>query len=560
VAVASSSVNASEDVTHDLSGENYGSTSRLMSTTKESTSNSLTSMAASDSSKSPPSSKDAAEEEDVCSDDTWLPTDDPDFKPYVFASVFLVFMGGTMSGLQAGMMQLDSPTIKSMRETASPVFLWLIDLLEPLIRRRHLTLVTLLVSNAVAMETLPIFLDVLVPKAIAILLSVSMVLLFGEIVPQALCLRWPGEISCIFTPLVWVLLTIFAPIVYPIAWLLDHLLGDEHHAIYSRAGLHELARQQAKLTGHGVLEDDELDIITGTLELHDKVANDICISLDHAFKVSYHDTLTDKVLRDILDHGHSRVPVWKDSPSNIIGILLVKHLIRIAPDAEIRVRDLQIMPLLVTDQNVSLFALLRRFRTGACHMAAVKQVVDVASEISPSPTSARGRAASSFTRNPSALSRGRGATEAEEEIHLSCINQIPINAVGILTLEDIIEELLKHDIEDETDRWAPVNDELDQRMSKVRNLRDNLLSSLEKGEQRSSNNTGTQGERDSLLRQDSDQLTSGSANSSAKSGTSQTNRPASLSYGSLNEFSAHGGSRGSTPSEDGGTLLRMIRK
>lgn len=49
----------------------------------------------------------------------------------------------------------------------------------PLIQRHHLLLVTLLLYNSAANETLPLFLDRLVPSYVAVLLSVTMVLLFG---------------------------------------------------------------------------------------------------------------------------------------------------------------------------------------------------------------------------------------------------------------------------------------------------------------------------------------------------------------------------------------------
>ena len=52
----------------------------------------------------------------------------------------------------------------------------------PLVKRHHLLLVTLLIGNALAMEALPIFLDRIVHPALAILLSVTAVLFFGEYV------------------------------------------------------------------------------------------------------------------------------------------------------------------------------------------------------------------------------------------------------------------------------------------------------------------------------------------------------------------------------------------
>lgn len=51
----------------------------------------------------------------------------------------------------------------------------------PLVRNHHLLLVTLLLFNAVANEALPVFLEKVVPKFAAVLISVSLVLVFGEV-------------------------------------------------------------------------------------------------------------------------------------------------------------------------------------------------------------------------------------------------------------------------------------------------------------------------------------------------------------------------------------------
>ena len=77
----------------------------------------------------------------------------------------------------------------------------------PLKKDHHLLLVTLLLLNASVNEALPIFLDNIVPSWLAIILSVSLVLLFGEILPSAV-FTGPKQlqISSAFTPLVWVLI------------------------------------------------------------------------------------------------------------------------------------------------------------------------------------------------------------------------------------------------------------------------------------------------------------------------------------------------------------------
>ncbi|CAK0861918.1 unnamed protein product [Prorocentrum cordatum] len=99
----------------------------------------------------------------------------------------------------------------------------------PLIANHHRLLVTLLLMNSVANEALPLFLDRLVPSWVAVVLSVSLVLVFGEIVPSAV---FTGsnqlEYASRFTGLVSCFQVVLLPIVWPIAQMLDRVLGTDH--------------------------------------------------------------------------------------------------------------------------------------------------------------------------------------------------------------------------------------------------------------------------------------------------------------------------------------------
>jgi metal transporter CNNM len=81
--------------------------------------------------------------------------------------------------------------------------------------------------NALALETLPIFLDRIVPSTYAILISVTAVLLVGEVIPQAICIG-PQQlyIAECTAPLVTFLCYITSPISWPIAKSLDAMLGE----------------------------------------------------------------------------------------------------------------------------------------------------------------------------------------------------------------------------------------------------------------------------------------------------------------------------------------------
>jgi metal transporter CNNM len=79
------------------------------------------------------------------------------------------------------------------------------------------------------MEALPIFLDSLVPSYLAVLISVSAVLFFGEIIPQAVC-TGPSQlkIAAGIAPVVRFMMVALGIIAYPIAKILDKLLGVHH--------------------------------------------------------------------------------------------------------------------------------------------------------------------------------------------------------------------------------------------------------------------------------------------------------------------------------------------
>jgi CBS domain containing-hemolysin-like protein len=110
----------------------------------------------------------------------------------------------------------------------------------PLLSNHHLLLCTLLLYNALANEALPIFLDALVPSWAAVLISVTLVLLCGEVIPTAL-FTGPNQlqIASRFTPLVYFLQVLFLPIAYPMAQALDHILG-RHACIITSFNNHSL--------------------------------------------------------------------------------------------------------------------------------------------------------------------------------------------------------------------------------------------------------------------------------------------------------------------------------
>merc|ERR1719199_1392263 len=106
----------------------------------------------------------------------------------------------------------------------------------PLLHDHHRLLVTLLLMNSLANEALPLFLDAIVPSWLAVVLSVSLVLVFGEILPSAV-FTGPQQlrIAAKFAGPVLFFQMALAPIAVPIAKALDYCLGADHKGRYNFA-------------------------------------------------------------------------------------------------------------------------------------------------------------------------------------------------------------------------------------------------------------------------------------------------------------------------------------
>lgn len=139
-----------------------------------------------------------------------------------------VICAGMAAGLTVGLLSLDETKLEIKVMIGTDEEKRAAESILPIIRQHHLLLVTLLLFNSVANETLPIFLGTLVPNYMAIILSVTLVLIFGEIIPTAL---FTGAnqllVAAKLTKLVYFLLILFYPISFPIAKILDYFIGEE---------------------------------------------------------------------------------------------------------------------------------------------------------------------------------------------------------------------------------------------------------------------------------------------------------------------------------------------
>ncbi len=111
---------------------------------------------------------------------------DPDDVVNLCVALACVLCAAMAAGLTIGLMSLDPLALEIRQRVGTVEECRQASVVLPLIQRHHYLLVTLLLYNSAANEALPLFLDRLVPSYVAVILSVTMVLVFGEVLPSAL--------------------------------------------------------------------------------------------------------------------------------------------------------------------------------------------------------------------------------------------------------------------------------------------------------------------------------------------------------------------------------------
>ncbi|KAL9603799.1 MAG: hypothetical protein Q9219_000908 [cf. Caloplaca sp. 3 TL-2023] len=333
---------------------------------------------------------------------------------YLAVAVALVLLGGAFAGLTIALMGQDEIYLQVIRTSGEGAerkhAARVLTLLE---RGKHWVLVTLLLGNVITNETLPIVLDRSLGGGWpAVLGSTVLIVIFGEIIPQSICVRYGLPIGAYLSPLVLVLMYILGPVAWPTAKLLDRLLGKDHGTTYKKAGLKTLVTLHKSLGAAGEqLNSDEVTIISAVLDLKAKPIGSIMTPIKDVFTMSSDTVLDEKTMDVILGAGYSRIPIHEPkNPQNYVGMLLVKILITYDPEDCKKVNEFALATLPETAPETSCLDIVNFFQEGKSHMVLVSE---------------------------------RPGQDT--------------GAIGVVTLEDVIEELIGEEIIDESDVYIDVH-------------------------------------------------------------------------------------------------------
>ncbi len=310
--------------------------------------------------------------------------------------VVLVLLSGLFSGLTLGLLSLDKSELERKisigNKDAKKVY--------SVRRRGNLLLCTLLLGNVAVNSTLAIFLGNIASGVVAGLVATGLIVVFGEIIPQATFARYALQVGAKTAWIVKIFIFILFPVCWPIAWILDKTLGDEMPSIYSKKELIEIIKEHQG-SKESAVDTDEERIIEGALSFSDKTAEQIMTPRTVVFAVDADANLDRKLLNKIKKEGFTRVPVYKKDIDNVVGLLYAKDLINIKLNAKVK-GLIRKEKSLVISRGEKLDTLLNMFIQSKVHLAFVKNEFD--------------------------------------------------GLEGVVSLEDVIEEILKQEIVDESDQ------------------------------------------------------------------------------------------------------------
>lgn len=212
-----------------------------------------------------------------------------------------------------------------------------------------------------------------VSVGIVVIIISYVTLIFGELIPKSLALRYAEELACISARPIDFLSRIASGFVKFLTMSTNLVLkifgakGLEERAFVSEEEIKYFIKEGKE---KGIFEETEEALIHGVFEFADTMVKDIMVP-----KLKFHsidiDTTPEQVLKFIVESGFSRYPVYRDTRENIIGILYNKDVFKIMEEKKsVVLRELIRPPYFVPD-TAMISRLLRELQRRRIHMAIV---------------------------------------------------------------------------------------------------------------------------------------------------------------------------------------------
>jgi len=279
--------------------------------------------------------------------------------------IVLILLSAVFSGLTLGFFSLNKDDIERKAELGDKKA----KKIYRVRKNGNLLLCTLLIGNVAVNSTLSIFLGGIASGLMAGIMATALIVVFGEITPQAVFSRHALILGSKFVWLVKIFIFILYPICKPMSWVLDKVLGDEMSTIYSKKELVKMIEAHQD-SARSDVDADEEKIMKGALSFSNKKVKDIMTSKSVMIILKSDLKLTKKNIIGISATGHSRIPVYEDNRNNITAILYIKDLVHKDLKGK-KVIDVARKKVNFIDPNEPLDSLFNKFKKTKHHLFVV---------------------------------------------------------------------------------------------------------------------------------------------------------------------------------------------
>jgi magnesium and cobalt exporter, CNNM family len=167
--------------------------------------------------------------------------------------------------------------------------------------------------------------------AVATGVTTVIVLIFAEVLPKSYAIAYPEKTALAIAPFARFFVVVLSPVVYTVQWIVAHTLTmfgvrpagapDAYAAAEEIRGAVEMHAEE------GAVEADVRDRLRGALDLSELTVADVMIHRK-SIKMIDIDLPPREIIAQAMASSHTRMPLYKDDPENIVGILHARDLLR----------------------------------------------------------------------------------------------------------------------------------------------------------------------------------------------------------------------------------------
>ena len=328
------------------------------------------------------------------------------------ATFLLLVLAALFSGLNLGLMSLGPHELKRKAELGDKRAKKIYSVR----KKGNLLLVTLLLGNVGVNAAIALCLDSVMSGVVAGIVSTLLITVVGEILPQAVFSRFALNLGSRVVWLVRVFIFILYPVAAPIALVLDRIFGEELPTIFSKRELVEVISEHAE-SGKSDIRNDEERIARGAFTFGDKKVSEIMIPRSAVISLDIKTKLDSKAVTNLIKHGYSRFPVIDKEKDKVMGILYAHDIIG--------------------SENLE------------------KTAMEVCSK------------KVYFVNEDQSLDHVLNAFIKKREKLFIVVNKFA-EYVGVIAIEDILEEIVGKEIVDEFDEYEDVRKVAEQKVTKIK--------------------------------------------------------------------------------------------